>query len=640
MTPPLQERRGGYTASRLHGTTPAGHSLRAVDDFLNRDLSQLGPVLSANEAASFESRMELRQTDPAAWQVLLEKGVTEAAATSEITSFQTKQRAQGQSTMLLENRESAHRYFGLCKDTVKMKLRVYQLRDEYKRLGQYVHTLQHDMVKKCRQRQKQAQEQCRCTQTACEGVNEDTCGHDVKQKADKAKRDRESLWRQLQQARFTYRYKGSSSCKMFIRYAEWGHALLKSIEDAVEKFVKAAACLIVETLLAKVGEAIDWKLQAYFPPIKAMQSTPMCHDNFAKNKVAAAKNKVAAALGSLVPPSSQLRKRAKTILFRGRFHLKRKTLAHSRDDGLKEISSEIKDSFKNMLSGSMLANDPYVPFAWSIFRFVAKAVDNKDLNNLIENAVETTIEFIIKIIKNALCGKLGSALMLLLSELMFCNLFCLDVCATGDAFVIGKFDQAVATHTLNNLPSPPLARCSIVPQKYTHKGWRHNIFAQDVPVIAMQVCDDPTCDAEVYDGHVITKSDAAKVFENDLEAIAPGGHGGASHCDDEHGCLNADASTGLPAQCQKADTIDARFVGCYTTDLAKWASKYPHKLVRLTGCDDPKYPTEERWNNGWHGDVCRPSRMMEPGRAPLAAKGACTAILCCDWYSGHMPQNS
>ena len=105
--------------------------------------------------------MELRQTDPAAWQVLLEKGVTEAAATSEITSFQTKQRAQGQSTMLLENRESAHRYFGFCKDTVKMKLRVYQLRDEYKRLGQYVHTLQHDVVKKCRQRQKQAQEQCR-----------------------------------------------------------------------------------------------------------------------------------------------------------------------------------------------------------------------------------------------------------------------------------------------------------------------------------------------------------------------------------------------------------------------------------------------------------------------------------------------
>ena len=77
----------------------------------------------------------------------------------------------------------------------------------------------------------------------------------------------------------------------------------------------------------------------------------------------------------------------------------------------------------------------------------------------------------------------------------------------------------------------------------------------------MQVCDDPTCDAEVYDGHVITKSDAAKVFENDLEAIAPGGHGGASHCDDEHGCLNADASTGLPAQCQKADTIDAKFCG-------------------------------------------------------------------------------
>ena len=89
------------------------------------------------------------------------------------------------------------------------------------------------------------------TQTACEGVNEDTCGHDVKQKADKAKRDRESLWRQLQQARFTYRYKGSSSCKMFIRYAEWGHALLKSIEDAVEKFVKAAACLISRNTLSK-----------------------------------------------------------------------------------------------------------------------------------------------------------------------------------------------------------------------------------------------------------------------------------------------------------------------------------------------------------------------------------------------------
>ena len=96
----------------------------------------------------------------------------------------------------------------------------------------------------------------------------------------------------------------------------------------------------------------------------------MCHDNFCKEQSCCREEQSCCCTWQSCSPFFTTAQKSEDYIISRKVSSEAKTLAHSRDDGLKEISSEIKDSFKNMLSGSMLANDPYVPFAWSIFRFV------------------------------------------------------------------------------------------------------------------------------------------------------------------------------------------------------------------------------------------------------------------------------
>ncbi len=531
--------------------TPAGKALSDdADDFLSRDLSHLGPIFTADEAAAFDARVQLMRTDPAAWRkaVFLETGAGQQQA-------------------------GAYGYIGnlLCDRTYSLYAKVIRARRAYENIGRQIRTLQQGDVKRCKDRQEWAREQCRCTQTACSAVAEDTCGREIQQKTEELKKYRKAAKDVVLRAQNTYKRDGQTPCKMKIRFVEWGIDAWKSVKDAVAAIVKAAACLVVQTLLASVGEAVDVKLQLWFPLIKTMQSTPMCRDGIAKT----AKNK---ALGHSA--SSPLKTLQTKTVANGKFRAAR----------LHDIADEMGALFKDMLSGSVAVGDPYVPFSWSIFRFVAKAVDNTHLNSMIENAVETTIEFIVNVVKNALCGRLGSALMMLLSELLFCNFLCLDVCATGDAFKIDKLDPAgsVAGSKMATLPAPKGARCTTVPGTHTHTGWRHKIFHADSPVTAAQVCDDPLCDAEVYDGHIVaTTPTATQAYESALQTIPRGGEGGASHCDDERGCL-----TGDPA-CQQTDAVDARFVGCYRTDLDAWQRQHPSKLIQATGTSLLQHKTPE-----------------------------------------------
>ena len=177
--------------------------------------------------------------------------------------------------------------------------------------------------------------------------------------------------------------------------------VVNRIKSAIVNFIKAAQCVVVETLLAAFGVFLDQTIQTAFPPIKAMTMTPMCVTKAAKQ----AEKKPPPVHP---PPPSSLEKGI-TSGYKGITSGSARNEMLGRKPSSAEAWKAIGEAFQGVVKNP--SRRSIVMFIWQLFVFIVNKIDNDSLNKFVSSAATKTIMWLVNMIWDALCGNFGTALM-------------------------------------------------------------------------------------------------------------------------------------------------------------------------------------------------------------------------------------
>jgi hypothetical protein len=343
--------------------------------------------------------------------------------------------------------------------------------------------------------------------------------------------------------------------------------VVNRIKSAIVNFIKAAQCVVVETLLAAFGVFLDQTIQTAFPPIKAMTMTPMCVTKAAKQ----AEKKPPPVHP---PPPSSLEKGI-TSGYKGITSGSARNEMLGRKPSSAEAWKAIGEAFQGVVKNP--SRRSIVMFIWQLFVFIVNKIDNDSLNKFVSSAATKTIMWLVNMIWDALCGNFGTALMSLLAQLIFCNWeACNSKCVVqafnfGDQPTQGSTDDSWDDNMVDTLDA---GRARPTLEKSDYHSSEKTCSARPITLAfalkdggqgggygVSTICDDPQCNVESYDGLDHTAllgetSESESITAATMNKIEYGEEGSGSHCDIEQGCLNGHR------KCKVTSEIDINPVGC------------------------------------------------------------------------------